>query len=377
MRLAIIGANEYQNRLIIEAQKKNIETYVFSWSENEIGAKNAKNFILSDVNDKEFILEQCEKLNIDGVCSVSSDLTNITVDFIRTRLNQRKNPADTIIKTTNKFEMRKSLELFGCPIPFYELTTKFDKQKIYNYPLIVKPIDRSGSRGITKVNNQNELFKAIKSSQSVSFVNEVLIEEFINGHEFSIESFSIDGIHHIFQVTEKFTTGEPNFIEKAHLAPARIDNNLFILIKETIKIALNALNIKNGSSHSEIKIDYNNNIKIIEIGSRMGGDFIGSDLVKYSCGINILDLEIKNALNIKINDSCFISKEKKHNIMSFFFFKKNDIANFEKIKHKIELIDYSYNNKIKKITNSADRLGYAIFKIDNENLDKIITTLEI
>ncbi|MDZ7543153.1 ATP-grasp domain-containing protein, partial [Clostridium perfringens] len=155
-------------------------------------------------------------------------------------------------------------------------------------PLIVKPTDRSGSRGVNKINNINELKEAINKAKNESFCKEVIVEEFIDGKEYSMEFFSDNGKHSFLAITEKFTTGAPNFIERAHLQPGRIKEETLLKAIEVAINGLNALEICDGASHVEIKVD-RDAIFIIEIGARMGGDFIGSELVRLSTGIDFTE----------------------------------------------------------------------------------------
>ena len=90
------------------------------------------------------------------------------------------------------------------------------------YPLIVKPTDRSGSRGVTKIEGPDGLEAAIHKALEDSFEKKVMIEEFVEGKEYSVECISYEGIHVFLALTEKRTTGAPNFIEKGHLQPAEV-----------------------------------------------------------------------------------------------------------------------------------------------------------
>ncbi|MDZ5001706.1 ATP-grasp domain-containing protein, partial [Clostridium perfringens] len=117
---------------------------------------------------------------------------------------------------------------------------------------------------------------------------EVIVEEFIDGKEYSMEFFSDNGKHSFLAITEKFTTGAPNFIERAHLQPGRIKEETLLKAIEVAINGLNAFEICDGASHVEIKVD-RDAIFIIEIGARMGGDFIGSELVRLSTGIDFTE----------------------------------------------------------------------------------------
>ena len=153
-------------------------------------------------------------------------------------------------------------------------------------------MDRSGSRGITKIQKKEELKEAIRIAEEVSFDKRAIIEEFIEGQEYSVEYISWQGKHTFLALTQKFTTGAPHFIETGHLQPAEVSDTILEHIKRIVEHALDTLAVKFGASHSEIKIDKDGTIKIIEIGARMGGDCIGSDLVKISTGYDFVDMVI-------------------------------------------------------------------------------------
>ena len=234
MKIAVIGANEFQNKLIIKAKEMGIETHVFAWEEGAIGKENSDFFYPISIIEKEKILEICKKIKIDGVCSIASDLAMHTVNFIANKLNLSGNSLECTELTTNKYKMRERLSKFNLPCPKYILVKDVENIDIKEliFPLIVKPTDRSGSRGIYKVNNNVELKSAIKLALEESFSQEILIEEYILGDEYSVESISEKGIHKVLQITKKYTTGAPNFIEKGHIEPTEIDNDLYKKIEQ-------------------------------------------------------------------------------------------------------------------------------------------------
>lgn len=201
--------------------------------------------------------------------------------------------------------MRVALSRKGIPTPkFAKFNTipNNEELKDFSLPIIVKPTDRSGSRGITKLDSFSEkkLTKAFSVAQKDSFDNSVIIEEFVDGIEYSCESVSYDGKHHILGITRKFTTGSPNFIEKGHIAQANLPEKIVKEIHAAIPTALDCLGVEYGPSHSEFKITNSEEIRIIEVGSRMGGDYIGSDLVPLSTGYDFLRMTIDIATGKKL-----------------------------------------------------------------------------
>ena len=195
--------------------------------------------------------------------------------------------------------MRLCLSKAGIECPKYVKYSKElceDNLKGMNYPLIVKPVDRSGSRGVNLVKNQNDLESAVKEAENESLSDEVIIEEFIEGRELSVETISWQGKHYILQYTDKITTEAPHFIEMAHHQPALLTAEEKEQINTLVLKGLDALNINYGASHTEIKINAKGEIRIIEIGARMGGDCIGSDLVKLSTGYDFVQSVIEIAI---------------------------------------------------------------------------------
>lgn len=363
-KLVIIGANDFQNQLILKAKDIGYETHVFAWKEGAIGEKTADYFYPISIVEKEKILDECRKINPSGICSIASDLATITVNYVAENLGLPCNGINTTIWCTNKYEMRKKLKNAGVKTPGF-IKTKLGKDVDLSglkFPLIVKPTDRSGSRGITKIFSNNELNKAIEYSIKDSFEKEAIIEEYIEGSEYSCECITYKGKHHFLTFTKKFTTGAPNFIETGHVQPSDIDLTLQEEIINEIFKALDALEITNGASHTEFKLDDDGNIGIIEIGARMGGDCIGSDLVYLSTGYDYL----KMVIDASVGNSLDLSKKIEPRKTAIkFIFNQEDLNEFEKFKKDnsdeiYRISDFNYDN-IGNVADSSSRIGYYIY----------------
>lgn len=368
-KIIIVGANEFQNKLVLKAKELGVETHVFAWENGAVAKENADFFYPISITDENQILLKAQEIKPDAICSIASDLAMPTVNVIAEKLKLIGNSIVATNYTTNKYEMRKKLEKDGLPCPFFHLVKFYDEiPKNVIFPLIVKPIDRSGSRGITKVVNEQELKIAIENAKRVSFSEVVLVEEYIDGDEYSIEMISQKGKHQFLQITEKFTTGEPFFIEKGHLSPPRkISEKQEAKIIFLVKKILDCLEIENGASHSEIKINSQGEIKIIEIGGRMGGDFIGSDMVQISKNIDFTKLVLDVALGKKIDD--YEKRKYISNAVVSFIFDEKDLKNFETIQKKyanVIMESFINDKKEKNITDSSKRNGYFIMNIKNK-----------
>ena len=237
--------------------------------------------------------------------------------------------------------------------------------KGFEFPLIVKPTDRSGSKGVVKILDPVQLGSAVERAQQVSFRKEAIIEEFITGREVSVESISFEGRHYILQITDKVTTGAPYFVELEHHQPSSLPEETQNKVKQIVLQALDSLKIRCGASHSELKITENGDIKVIEIGARMGGDFIGSDLVELSTGYDFLQGVVEVALGTFTKP-----KITEHNHAGVYFLSEETkellpiIKNHTKYPEivKAEITD----NHLHPIECSGDRSGYFIYKSDEK-----------
>ena len=291
-KLAVIGANEFQNPLIEKAKQMGFETHVFAWAAGDIGERTADVFHPISITEKEAIWQVCRQVGVRACCSIGSDLAVHTVNYVQRRLGNPCNPEITDTIATNKYAMRQALTEAGVACPrFLRVSAPPEETALagMGWPLIVKPTDRSGSRGIYKVQDYAALAAAVPLAAEQSFEKAAIIEQFISGTEYSCESVSFAGEHHILALTKKYTTGAPHFIETGHAEPAGdIPAALLPAVRATVLAALDALHITYGASHAEFLITPAGEVRIVEVGARMGGDCIGSDLVYLATGVDYM-----------------------------------------------------------------------------------------
>ena len=203
-KLAIIGASYLQMPLIEKAKERGIETHVFAWKANDVGEQAADFFYPISITEKEAILDKCKEIGIDGICSISSDLAMVAVNYVADNMKLIGNSIQTTKVSTNKHEMRKCFEEHGDPSPKSRMVaSKSDLNGVkLEYPVIVKPLDRSGSRGITKVESEVGLETAIVDAIEQGFEKYALVEEFAQGQEYSVEYISWQGQHHFLAITK-------------------------------------------------------------------------------------------------------------------------------------------------------------------------------
>lgn len=367
-KLVIIGANEFQNPLILKAREMGYETHVFAWRDGAVGEKNADYFYPISITEVDEILEICKKIKPSGVASIGSDLANITVAKLAAALGLPGNSLSCIEKSTNKAAMRKALAAAGLWVPFFQKidSGEFPGKEKLQYPVIVKPTDRSGSRAITRVESAGELDDAIARAIGQSFEKQAIVESYIAGSEYSMESISYEGTHTCLAITKKFTTGSPDYIETGHMQPANLSEKVKETCIQQIFAALDALEIRNGASHAEFRIDEAGTPRIIEIGSRMGGDCIGSDLVPLSTGHDFVKMVIQTAVGEKPE----LAGHPLNKISAIrFLFNSYDRKRMEYIRekypHAIRQVQIETCEDGQPVVDSGSRHGFYILQADS------------
>lgn len=363
-RVAIIGASHFQVPLIRKAQAMGCETHVFAWECGDPGEKIADHFYPISITDIDAIVSECKTIGVDGVCTIGTDLGNITVSRVADALGLIANPVDVVDRSTNKHLMREAFAAGGDPSPrSYEVGINEDAMSLdLTYPIIVKPVDRSGSRGITKLDDPSGLCRAVELACAESFAKKAVVEEYMDGDEYSVEYCSWEGEHTFLALTKKFTTGAPGFVETGHLEPAPVSREVFERIKDVVHHALDTLGVRYGASHSEVKVMSDGRVGIVEIGSRMGGDCIGSDLVQLSTGVDFTAAVVSIALGQRPD---LTSAEREHFAAIRFVLSQEDVDALGALKatqpdllvyeSPIDRIDHA-------VTDSSTRFGYYIMR---------------
>lgn len=365
--LAIIGASYLQLPLIDKAKKMGFVTHVFAWECGDVGESAADHFYPVSIVEKEEILRRCREIGICGICSIASDLAMVTVNYVAEQMNLTGNSVEATAKSTNKHLMRRAFEENGDPSPKSILVDEGTDLDLLNltYPVIVKPTDRSGSRGIFKLESSAGLMDAVSCAMAQGFEKKALIEEYATGQEYSVEFISYQGEHHFLALTQKFTTGAPHFIETGHIQPAPVSRDTLERVKSVVSHALDSLDLKNGASHSEIKIDNFGNIRIIEIGGRMGGDFIGSNLVPMSTGIDF----VKAVIQIAAGECPDLQPCGERSVAAVrFVFSQNDLDVLKRLKmmHPDILVEEEIHEIThNEVTDSSNRFGYYLMQADS------------
>lgn len=362
-KIAIIGASYLQEPLVKKAKEMGLYTLCFAWADGATCKGLCDKFYDISIVEKEQIFDICQQENIDGIATIASDVAAPTVAYIANKMGLVGNDYEAAVRANNKYLMRNAFMKAGVPCPLYKMVTSIEETNSIDwaYPLIVKPSDRSGSLGVTKVLTPEELTPAVEKAISVSFKKQAMVEEYIDGREISVEFISYHGTHYPLQITDKVTTEAPHFVELEHHQPSTLSDEMFAKIYDITKTALNALGLTNGASHAEYRITPEGRIVVMEIGGRMGGDFIGSDLVRLSTGYDF----VKGVIEVALGEF-EEPKISEHNYSGVYFLCKETenllsiIVNTERCP---EIVRAEVTDPVlRKIEQSADRSGYLIYK---------------
>jgi len=370
-KLAIIGASYLQEPLVRKAKEIGLSTICFAWADGATCANIADKFYPISIVEKDDILKICQDEKIDGICTIASDVAAPTVAYVAEKMGLTANPYDAAVKANNKYLMRQAFMNAGVPCPQFLCVTDSSESTIASIksllqlPIIVKPSDRSGSLGVTKIEDWNALKPAIDNAINCSFKKQAMVEEFIEGREISVEFISYQGKHYPLQITDKVTTEAPHFVELEHHQPSTLSAEMFDKIYKITENALNALGLTNGASHSEYKITKDGRIAVMEIGGRMGGDFIGSNLVRLSTGYDFLKGVIDVALGTFSEPKLTL---KKHSGV-YFLCKETEYLKpiFQNTKKYPEIVQFEQTDtELRNVKCSSERSGYIIYQSDNK-----------
>ncbi|MCI5698584.1 MAG: ATP-grasp domain-containing protein [Clostridiales bacterium] len=373
--ILILGASELQVPAIVAAKKRGLETYVVDFDENATGIPFADHFYNISTLDYEKILSLAKEKKINGIMTICSDRPMMVIARVAKELGLHAISPESAYLATNKAAMRKALREENVPVPGFEIVNDFHtfllSAEHFPNSFIVKPSDNSGSRGITLVNRYDEWEPAYNYASENSSDGVVLIEEYMDGPEVSVEIMVSHGKVQVIQITDKITTGAPHFVEMGHTQPSRLSENIKNQIKKISIDAVKALKITTGPAHVEVKVT-KEGVKIVELGARLGGDYITTDLVELSTGYDMVDAAVLCSLGNEVTAEFL---ESRHSAIRYFSF--NQYVNLTR--NIISKMERMYINKldVSEVKSSRDREAFFIVSADTEKeLDKKIYEIE-
>ena len=366
-----IGSDKYHNKATQEDQKFIDEMH----------------FV--DTNDRQKVLAIVDDIarrhTLDGVFTFMEFYVELAA-IVADRLGLNGVPVTGASNARDKMKMRQLFTAAGLEQPRFsvfstkeELLSQVDD---FDYPNIIKPINMSGSRGVIKNNDRNELelnfseLDVLNPLFGVRKEEQYLLEQYIPGEEFSVESVTFHGHTTIVSVTKKIVKGGKYFVEIGHISPASISATVLDNIEAVVRKSIAVLGLDNTVTHCELKVD-GEHITIIEIAARLGGDHI-PELVEKSSGVDLWDC----ALSISLNEQpCLVKKQARFSAISFITAEEGCIESFNlsTLPDSVAVQEVHKNFKtgdtVRALTCSSDRLGYLI--LESEKYDEVARLCQI
>ncbi len=371
-KLLVLAAGILQIPVIKKAKEQGYFVIAADGCADAPGLKYADKAVVVNITSEEDMLEVARKEQIDGVIHPCSEVAMNVMGRINDEMGLSGISRETAIRATNKHLMRQAFEKGGAPSPWstcFDYTE--DAWKLYSETdtkdMILKPSRNSGSRGIAKISkglSRDEFNELFERSKNESRDKTVMLEQFVEGPEFSVEIIVWNKIPHILTVTDKKTTEAPYFVELGHNQPSCFPEKDVEEIKQAAYKGVIALGLDNCAAHAEIKLQ-DGKAYIMEIGARLGGDFISTELTHLSTGIDMVAAAVNVALGVEPN---FEQTEPKHGVcIRYFCPKPGVVVNIEgedALKSDSSVYDYEIyhcqGDEVHEVKSSLDRSGHVI-----------------
>ena len=374
-KILIIGAGFLQSFVIKKAKEMGYYTITIDKNKNSIGFSYADEYGIIDIVDQEACLKFAEEKKVDGVMTAATDYGVLSAAYIAQQMNLPGLKYEVAEVVKNKYKVRQTL--FENNVDdisqFYVISDISEIDEInsrIHFPVMVKPCDGSGSKAVKRVDTVDSLKYACEEAIKSSLIRKALIEDFIDGKEYGVESFVCDGQIHVLGVMGKHMTNPPDYAELGHCMPSQlpIEENL----KEVAKKAIRALDINFGAVNMDVLVTKDNHVCIVDIGARMGGNLIGSHIIPLGTGVDYMG----NLIRASVGDTIDIRPKKAGTkvatkILALTPGRVACLPDFEEISKKNQVNIYhhlSVGTSIREYHNNLDGCGYIIAASDNFEL---------
>lgn len=370
--LFIVGASVLQLPAIVKAKEMGLRVAVADYNPKAVGIEFADAFYEASTIDADAVTAAAKDFKANGIMTLATDMPMRSVAAAAQKLGLPSISTETALKATDKGEMIKAFKEHRVESPwFFIVEDEIQFNKILenvDYPCIIKPTDNAGSKGVVLVKKQEEALSAYLYSKENSRHGAVIVEEYLQGSEVSVEIMVLEGQPHVLAVTDKITTGPPHFVEMGHSQPSRLPEKDLESIRDLAQRAVAAIGIMSGPAHVEIMLTAKGP-KMIELGARMGGDCISTHLVPLSTGVDMVKAAIQIALGEKPDIRPTLNKgsairflEAQSGILS----EVKGLEDAEKISGVVEItVTKGPGDILGEIKSSNDRLGFVIAQGNN------------
>ncbi|MEK4424521.1 ATP-grasp domain-containing protein [Solibacillus sp. FSL K6-1523] len=385
-KLLMLGGSHFQIPAIKKAKEMGYYVITCDYLEDNPGHQFADESYNISTTDKEAVLHLAKSLEIDGIVCYAADSGAPTVAYVAEQLGLPSHPYKSVEILTNKDKFREFQKENGFNIPRAKGYFTLEEAKAdfhnFNMPVMIKPVDSSGSKGVSKIDSITLLEEKVETALSFSRAKRFLIEEYIEnfGPHVGGDGFSVDGklVFRCFS-NEYFSTTNFNpfvsiFASWPYMMPARLHNQ----IHREIQRALSLLNMQTGAYNFDVRVDNNENVYLIEIAPRNGGDW-NPNVIKYATGIDTIEYAMKAALGEDCSNltmveprgywGSYVLNSGKSGIFKGIEIQE-DFKNNNLVEHELVV---QLGDEITALTGAHDKVGIMILKFSSteEMLDKV------
>ena len=308
--LLIVGAGHEQVPAIVRAKQFGIKVVATDWDSGAPGAKLADQFAKISTSDKENTLAFARTSEIDGVMTLSSELAVPVVAYVsekmglNTGLNQ-----EIALRATNKNAMHQAFIANGTPCaPSKNVDGLGELQvfvKDHGFPVVIKPSDSSGQKGVCVCYSEEELDRAIEEAVAFSTDGYAIAEKYIEGPEINVTAMVCNGAVECLSFSHRVTAPPPHFgIALEHVVPPSINQDSLRGVKEAAEKAIQAIGLKNGIAYPQIIASAVHGARVIEIAARIPGGYM-REVALLSSGVDLIEVAICQSLGIHLSRSYF------------------------------------------------------------------------
>lgn len=371
MRILIIGASILQLPAIKKAKEMGCYIGVVDYNPQAIGIPLADEYFNVSTIDVDGVVTVAEQFRPDGIMTLATDMPMRAIAKACEACGLPGISFDTAVKATDKGEMIRAFEQYGVEHPWYYIVP--DREALeqiverVSYPCVMKPTDNAGSRGVVLCRSRDDLLGQYGYAKHESRGGAVIVEEYLQGPEFSVEVMVVHGEPHVLQITDKLTTGAPHFVEMGHSQPTRQPEAVCEKIRDLACRAVKAVGINIGPAHVEMILT-KDGPKMVELGARMGGDCITTHLVPLSTGIDMVACTIDLACG---KEADLQPKFKKGSAIRYFSTGHGVIRAIEGVEEARKIpgvqeiiMVHQIGETTGDICSSTDRVGFVISQAD-------------
>lgn len=308
-KLMLLGGMRYLVPVIEAAHKLGAYVITCDYLPNNIAHKYSDEYCNVSILEKDKVLEKAKELKIDGILSFACDPGVVTAAYVAEKMGlPSSGPYESVEILQNKGKFRKFLteNNFNVPVAkqYTDIETALNDIEMFNWPVIVKPTDSAGSKGVTKVEEKDKLKDAINYALKFSHSNEFIIEDFLEkiGDSSDCDSFSIDGkLKFVSFSAQKFDENCENpYTPAAFTWPASISKEHQEELTNEIQRLLKLLDMKNSIYNIETRECTNGKAYIMECSPRGGGNRL-AEMIRYMTGVDMITNIVKSALGMELD----------------------------------------------------------------------------